>query len=134
MALVMEKWEFHLMVIQFVNYASLFSIIRYQNAQYLALQIGLNIESKISKKKCNKIKRRVIICSQIWHFDILKCWYWLDTQFVDVWWRCNAYFQMIFQSNFKITYFILFRKVWILRIWKNICIILHLKIWKFHFI
>ena len=49
-------------------------------------------------------------------------------------WRffSNANFSMIFQPNFRSKYIILFRKDWILRIWKNICKILYLKMWKLH--
>ena len=38
-------------------------------------------------KKHNKIKRRSITCSCIWHANISKCLYWLDKHSVKVWWR-----------------------------------------------
>ena len=44
----------------------------------------------ITKKNRNKIKKCFITCCHIWHVNIAKYVYWLDTKSVKVWWRYNT--------------------------------------------
>ena len=50
-------------------------------------------------QKRNNIKGSSIICSYIWHVNISKYAYWLDTYFVYVWWRYKHECSSILYEN-----------------------------------
>ena len=49
--------------------------------------LGIFVNLCKTHKKRNKIEGRSITCSHIWHVNISKCVYWLETHSVKVWWR-----------------------------------------------
>ena len=70
-----------------------FGMFKYQNVYIIHInslwkfgEINKNAKMKIPLKR-NKIKGRSIACNHIWHIDISKCVYWLDTLSVKVWWN-----------------------------------------------